>query len=281
MEAQVEAVRAYLAVKGWPPLAQYTEIESGRQRDRPQLQAALDACRAHRAVLVVAKLDRLARDASFLLALRDAGVEFVAVDMPHANRLTVGVMALVAEEEARAASVRMKAALAAAKARGVRLGGPLNGTPERMRAMVLASVAKRRAAAEKNAGLLRHVVASIRAGGVTSATGIAARLTTAGYPTPRGARTWQAVQVQRLLRHLGDTPIPAAAPAVIPPVRSKRVPSRAAALAVQMLAAGELPPAILAAINAQGYPAPSRAKVWSRSQLSALLYRVGNRSPGP
>jgi DNA invertase Pin-like site-specific DNA recombinase len=95
----------------------FTEIESSKNADRPQLARALDACRLTAGVLVVAKLDRLSRDAHFLLGLEKAGVEFVAADMPNANRLTVRLMAVIAQEEREMISARTKAALAAAKAR--------------------------------------------------------------------------------------------------------------------------------------------------------------------
>src|SRR5918911_3095601 len=124
LEAQRAAVARQAAAAGGAVVAAFEEVESGRRGDRPQLGLALAECRARRAVLLIAKLDRLARDAHFLLGLEKAGVEFVAADMPYANRLTIGVMALVAEEERRMISARTKAALAAAKARGVRLGNP-------------------------------------------------------------------------------------------------------------------------------------------------------------
>ena len=101
---------------------EFVEIESGKKADRPQLMKAFQACRVFGAKLVIAKLDRLSRDAHFLLGLEKAGVDFVAADMPQANRLTVGIMAMVADEERRMISARTKAALAAAKARGVQLG---------------------------------------------------------------------------------------------------------------------------------------------------------------
>lgn len=202
LEAQREAVRAYLAGKGWPPLAEFVEVESGRRNDRPQLQAALAACRSRGAVLVVARLDRLARNAGFLLTLRDAGVEFIAVDLPHANRLTVGIMALVAEEEARAISARTKAALEAARARGVKLGGPVNGTPDHMRAIGAVGVEAVRAAADMRAGRLAETVAAIQAEGITTLRGIADRLNREGYETPRGG-VWTATQAGRLLARLG------------------------------------------------------------------------------
>ena len=163
LDAQREAVRALLAGKGWPPVAEFTEIESGRKNDRPQLAAALSARRLYGAVLVIAKLDRLARNAAFLLSLRNAGVEFVACDMPEANRLTVGIMALVAEHEAEAISARTKAALHAAKARGTVLGGFRGYTPsdaDRARA----AAAKRDQAASR-AARVAPTVAAIRAAG--------------------------------------------------------------------------------------------------------------------
>src|SRR4029079_5497769 len=122
LEAQKNAVAEFLNGGRWKLIAEFTEVETGRNNDRPELQKALAACRMHGATLLIAKLDRLSRHAAFLLKLRDAGLEFVAADLPGANRLTVGILAMVAETEAEAISGRTKAALAAAKRRGVKLG---------------------------------------------------------------------------------------------------------------------------------------------------------------
>ncbi len=197
LEAQKEVVHSFLSGKGWPPLAEFVEIESGRKADRPQLAQALAACRLHKATLVIAKLDRLARNAAFLLSLRDAGVDFVACDMPDANRLTVGIMALVAEDEAERISARTKAALAAAKARGVCMGG--------FRGYVPTEADRAKAAQAKKAKAQRPdlipIIEEIKESGITSMTGIAKALNERDIPTAKGG-SWQTVQVQRLLRSL-------------------------------------------------------------------------------
>src|SRR5271165_4697682 len=124
LDAQRQAVGRHLAGKG-DLAAEYTEIESGRRdANRPQLRAALEECRKRRAVLLIARLDRLARNVAFIANLMNSDVEFVAVDMPQANRLTIHILAAVAEHEREMISQRTKAALAAAKARGIKLGNP-------------------------------------------------------------------------------------------------------------------------------------------------------------
>lgn len=123
LEAQQAALRAYLNGSEWKMLTEFTEVESGKRNDRAALAKALALCRVHRATLLVAKLDRLARNVAFISALMESGVEFSAVDFPQANRLTVHVLAAVAEHEATTISERTRAALAAAKARGTKLGG--------------------------------------------------------------------------------------------------------------------------------------------------------------
>jgi DNA invertase Pin-like site-specific DNA recombinase len=198
IEAQRAAVASYLAGFGAEPVVEFVEVESGKRADRPELARALAECRVRKATLVIAKLDRLARDAHFLLGLQRSGIAFTAADMPNANRLTVGIMAMVAEEERRAISERTKAALAAAKARGVKLGGRAESLKNtelgRQRGK---EVRQARAAARAND--LSPVIESIRAEGIASATGIAKALNQRGIPAPRGGK-WQAVQVQRLER---------------------------------------------------------------------------------
>ncbi len=120
LEAQRAAVASYVADKAL--LGEFVEVESGRKDDRPQLSAALALCRQHKARLVIAKLDRLARSVALVSGLMESGVEFVAADMPQANRFMLHVMAAVAEHEREMISQRTRAALAAAKARGTRPG---------------------------------------------------------------------------------------------------------------------------------------------------------------
>src|SRR3954449_713724 len=124
LEAQRAAVLAYLDGGSWHLAAEFVEVESGRKDDRPELAKALAACRRLGATLVIAKLDRLARNVAFVSNLMEAGVEFVAVDFPQANRLTIHILAAVAEHEREMISARTKAALSAAKARGTKLGTP-------------------------------------------------------------------------------------------------------------------------------------------------------------
>jgi DNA invertase Pin-like site-specific DNA recombinase len=132
LEAQRAAVRDWLDGGRWTLIEEFVEVESGAKNGRPKLDAALAMARAHGATLVIAKLDRLSRDAHFLLGLQKAGVKFVAVDMPEANEMVVGIMAVVAQAERKMISARTKAALAAAKAKGKKLGGFRGraGTPE-------------------------------------------------------------------------------------------------------------------------------------------------------
>ncbi len=199
LEAQRRAVEDFLNGRQWELLTEFVEVETGKDDDRPELARALAACRIHGATLVVAKLDRLARNAAFLLSLQNAGVEFVCADMPEANRLTVGILAVVAEDEAQRISERTKSALEAAKARGVKLGTPENLTSSARRKGTRASIEVRQRKAQQRARDLRPIIQGLQASGHTSLRGIAAGLEERGIPTPRGKRSWTATQVRRIL----------------------------------------------------------------------------------
>jgi DNA invertase Pin-like site-specific DNA recombinase len=187
LEAQRKVIEDFAASRGAEVLARFTEVESWRKADRPELAKALHLAKVTGATLVIAKLDRLSRNAAFLLALRDSGVRFVAVDMPEANDLTVGIMALVAQAEREAISRRTKEALTVAKARGIKLGNP-NGAESLRRAGK--GGAAMRAALSANATAfaadLAPVLSDIRAAGQTSLRAIAAELTSRGIRTGRG-----------------------------------------------------------------------------------------------
>ena len=122
LEAQQRAVMNYLNGGDWTLAGEFTEVETGKHNDRPELLKALALCKKQKAKLVIAKLDRLSRNLAFIAQLMDAGVEFIAVDNPHANKLTVHILAAVAQHEREMIGERTKAALQAAKARGVKLG---------------------------------------------------------------------------------------------------------------------------------------------------------------
>jgi DNA invertase Pin-like site-specific DNA recombinase len=156
-------------------------------------------CRIHKATLIIAKLDRLARNVNFISNLMESGVEFTAVDFPQANRLTVHILAAVAEHEAAMISARTKAALQAAKTRGVALGTPNHGSIARhAHKGTLASATVRSAAARTRAADILPVIESVKVDGVITLVGIAAALNERGIPAPRGG-SWSPVQVSRLM----------------------------------------------------------------------------------
>jgi DNA invertase Pin-like site-specific DNA recombinase len=205
LDAQRQTVTDFLNGGDWSLIASFTEVESGRRSDRPELARALAACRARRATLVIAKLDRLTRDTKFLLTLLDSGADVLFCDLPQIpvgpmGRFMLTQMVSVAELEAGLVSSRTKAALAQAKARGTVLGG--------FKGYVLteadhaSGIAVRQQKARNRARDLAPVLAEIQAAGITSANGIARELTARDIPTARGATTWTAVQVQRLLADL-------------------------------------------------------------------------------
>jgi DNA invertase Pin-like site-specific DNA recombinase len=198
LEAQRKAVDDFLDGGNWRVIKEFVEVESGKKSDRPVLADAIKACRIHGAKLVIAKIDRLSRDAHFLLGLEKAGVDFVAADMPNANRLTVGIMAMIAEEERRMISARTKVALAAAKRRGVKLGGYRAGAKLTAAIRKAGQEANARIAAERAADIA-PIIAELQANGAKSLQAIAAGLNERGIPTARGTGTWSATQVMRVL----------------------------------------------------------------------------------
>lgn len=200
LEAQREAIERHVRQAGGRLIGEHQEIESGKKNDRPQIAAALAACRAARATLIIAKLDRLARNVAFISHLMEAGVDFVACDNPHATRLTVHILAAVAEHEREMISARTKAALAAAKARGVKLGNPRLRVGDK-EAAAAATRAKQRLAAAKARDIEPYIFAARKAG-CFSLRDLAAALTARGIRTPGGKSQWTAEQVRRVLRQI-------------------------------------------------------------------------------
>jgi DNA invertase Pin-like site-specific DNA recombinase len=202
LDAQRKAVTDHLNGGSWSVLAEFTEIESGSRDDRPQLAKAMAACRLYGAKLVIAKLDRLSRDVHFLTGLEKAGVRFVAADMPEANEMVVHMMAVVAQAERKMISARTKAALAAAKARGQKLGGIRANSPVLTAEDARKGGKVRRDRADDRAADLAPTIAELRANGVTSLGALARALTERKIPTSRGLRTWTPVQVSRVLARI-------------------------------------------------------------------------------
>jgi DNA invertase Pin-like site-specific DNA recombinase len=196
LEAQKAAVDAFIASKSGAKLIAppFVEIESGKKNDRPELIKALLRAKVTGSCLLVAKLDRLSRNAAFLMTLRDSGVPFVAADQPEANNLTIGILALVAQNEREAISSRTKAALACAKARGVKLGSRTGGKHLQGMGYHKAAVASLKASADARARDLKEVLADLVHEGITSANAQAHALNARGIITPRGGR-WTARSV--------------------------------------------------------------------------------------
>jgi DNA invertase Pin-like site-specific DNA recombinase len=205
LDGQKTAVQNYAANVSGKIIASYTEVESGKNNERPQLAAAIAHAKRIKGRLVIAKLDRLARNMAFIANLMESAIDFVACDNQHANRLTIHILAAVAEDEARRISERTKAALAAAKAKGTLLGthrpGHWTGTTEQHRKA--AAIARKAAAiAHRNAAEplyseIRPIIASMKENGSTLQA-IADRLNADGHTTLRGM-PWNKMQVSRLL----------------------------------------------------------------------------------
>ena len=210
LEAQQTAVRAYADQRRARVLGEYREVVTGKRKDRPELHKALAHCRRSKATLVVAKLDRLARNVAFTSALMDSGVDFICCDNPSANRLTIHILAAVAEHEAEAISQRTKAALQAAKARGVKLGSARPGhwqgrehlrvAATRKAAMAAGEAHSKRA--DEAYSDLYPIVGTLRARGLTLRR-IADNLNAMGHTTRRD-RPFGPTQVRRVLERAGE-----------------------------------------------------------------------------
>jgi DNA invertase Pin-like site-specific DNA recombinase len=201
LEAQSAAVAAFL--KGAPLLGEYVEVESGKKNQRPKLAAAIATAKAAGATLVIAKLDRLSRNAGFIFALRDSGVDFVCCDIPDANTLTVGIFAVIAQHERETISKRTKDALQAKKAKGEKLGTPQNLT-EAVRIQGLQ--ARQRNAREHSGSKQATALIVSRRAQNASFNQIAAELNGLGFTARRGG-TFNQKQVQRLYERAMVKPI--------------------------------------------------------------------------
>lgn len=198
LEAQKKQVTDYAAAKIGAVIAEYTEVESGRKNSRTELSKAIAHCRKENATLVIATLDRLARSVSFLFALKESGISFVACDIPELNTLTLAVIAGLAQYEAELISSRTKAALRAKKARGFHLGNPVNLTIDARRK---GTESLKRNAKIKNKPIFQ-VASDLRNQGMSYAR-IAARLTDYGMKGTRGGKLYPA-SVQKILRRYGN-----------------------------------------------------------------------------
>lgn len=202
LEAQRKTIEAYADAKGATLLREFLEVESGKLNARPKLAEALHLAKVTGSILVIAKLCRLSRNAAFLLTLRDSGVKFIAADMPDANELTVGIMALVAQQEREATASRTTEALAAAKARGTKLGNP-NGAAALRRAAKgnVAAVKVIQSQADAHAEDLRCVLQELANEGIKSLGAIAKALNDRDIQTPRG-KAWYKTSVSNLIARL-------------------------------------------------------------------------------
>lgn len=201
LEAQQMAVKKHLEQTKGIELASFTEIETGKNNKRPKLQEALLRCRQTRATLLVAKFDRLSRNAGFLLTLRDSNMNFVAADMPDATNLTIGILAVIAEHEREMISKRTKEALAAAKLRGTKLGNP-RIKPGDDYASALAREQAARLYAER-AEELRPIVDAAQ---TTNASKLCEYFAMLGIPSPRGKDKWNSAAARRLMQFLAKVP---------------------------------------------------------------------------
>ena len=192
LEAQRKAVEDYLNGGNWELAGEYTEVESGKKKDRPELEKALTSCKKNKATLVIAKLDRLGRNVAFISSLMESKVEFICCDNPAANKLMLQMLAVFAEHERDQISERTKAALAAAKARGVELG--------KYGKEVLSKQNKRRA--DDFAWSMKPIIEEIKCSGYTTERAITGQLNQRGIHSARGTARWYQPNVHYLLKRI-------------------------------------------------------------------------------
>ena len=198
LDAQRQAVASYLNGRAWQLVAEFTEVETGKGSNalakRPQLRQALEACKKHKATLLIAKLDRLARNVHFISGLIESGTDFVAADMPNANKVMLQMHAVMSEWERDQISARTKAALSQARARGVVLGAAGRRNLEAHRE------ARSREAAAAFAERLRGLIEGFQLRGLSQRQ-MVAELNSLGVNAPRGGM-WRLRQVQRVMARL-------------------------------------------------------------------------------
>lgn len=193
LEAQRSDVRRFIHPDNID--REFTEIESGRKAKRPELEKAIELCRKHGATLLIAKLDRLARNVSFVSTLMNSGVKFIAVDMPTATELTIHIIAAIAEDEAKRISERTRKALEEKKKQGIKLGSPQNLTNHSRRLAVRAIQYK--AETNENNVRAKAMIQALKTQGLTLQA-IADRLNATGFKTSTG-KEFKPMQVKRLL----------------------------------------------------------------------------------
>jgi len=204
LEAQREVVEDFLKGNGHEVVGEYTEVESGGKNDRPELTKAIRDCELKGARLIVSKLDRLSRDLHFITALQQSAVQFTVAEIPDATELTINLLAAVAQHERKLISGRTKAALQAAKDRGVRLGNPKLLRGERIAPADTSHANKARTAkADDYARKMSSVIEELQAKGTTSLSGIADSLNEAGYQTSRGG-SWYPNSVKRIIERIQE-----------------------------------------------------------------------------
>jgi len=201
MEGQRRTITNFLNGGNWTLLGEFKEVETGKRKDRPELEKAIALCIKEGATLLIAKLDRLARNAHFLLGLMESGVKFKALDVPNADNFTIGILAMVAQKEAEDISARTKAGLESARQRGTILGNP---NPARA---VKAAVKARQTQSKAFAESLRPVIGELRQAHVHSLRGIAECLARRGYRTLNG-KEFAAQSVKNLLATLESNQSP-------------------------------------------------------------------------